>query len=193
MTTIEQKPKVTVRRATVAERLIHRAKNVWHDFVDMTFEESIWILVGGAIFTSGMLGAWMLFKFGWFAGIVGAVMLWFIYMIVAEQYFFLALNRSAIKENKGEYMWPLKTKPTVTVKEAYNKLLPVKYKGVDVIAIEHHGKGYGPLPAGHSPDVFRIVLMKDSKEYKIMLPENELLQYSDGSKIKAEDWRPYQI
>lgn len=95
MNSISQRPKITVRRATFVEYIIHRTKREWSDFLDMSFEESLWILIGGAIFTFGTLGVfWLVFRLGWFVGIVGVITLWFVYMI-AKEHFFAALNRQA--------------------------------------------------------------------------------------------------
>lgn len=87
-------------------------------------------------------------------------------------------------------MWTFKSKPTVTVKDAYNKLLPVRYEGNDVAVIEHHGKGYGPQSLGDMPDCFRILFEKDGEIDEIMLSENEALELSKSSApVKTRDCR----
>lgn len=77
---------LAVRRTTIAERIAHHAKKLWSNFMKITFEESLWILIGGAIFTFGTLGVfWLTLNIDWFAGIVGAVTLFFIYMIARQK------------------------------------------------------------------------------------------------------------
>lgn len=72
-------------------------------------------------------------------------------------------------------MWPFKNK--ITVKEAYYKLTPVKFGGLPVISIEHHGKGYGPMPLDSSKltDKFLVTIKTDDtrKTTNLMLDEND--------------------
>ena len=84
-------------------------------------------------------------------------------------------------------MWPFKSTPKVTVKEAFEKRLPVLFAGLKVTKIEYHGKGYGPRPMGNAdrlPDQFLISIETGAhgETKDRMLSENEKLELDQKRK-----------
>lgn len=74
-------------------------------------------------------------------------------------------------------MWPFKTIKTISVKEAHNKALPVRYKGKFITSIEHHGKGYEPRPVkdqSNRPDVYYIYWGEKYGEMAALDAHNQL-------------------